>query len=172
MKMALQYFSKLPEELRQKIYLDHLKELRKKEFLEKAIEAQTEKYTQYTLKEDLSEDEVIHFERFLQSLTRHYGDIYNKRCLIKWKSEISSQVKYKVMEEQHWQLYGYSDMDNLLCGELLFPEDAEDVTYEDGAIVNSKELDTLFKELGIQVVYIEIGRGVIITPNCINIEVV
>nr|AHC72222.1 cell cycle link protein [Faba bean necrotic stunt virus] len=167
--MGLKYFSVLPEELKEKIVRDHLRDERKKEFLENAIEDSCRRY-QRLISEDPSTEDVLSLCKFLDSLAYYVGNQFNTRCLVKWKKDVPFQVKYAVMEEQHIKLYGVLDMEDLSCGELLIPEEEDDITYEDGMIVNCSELDKLFTELGINVVYITVSRNYIHTP--LNKEIV
>nr|AHC72212.1 cell cycle link protein [Faba bean necrotic stunt virus] len=167
--MGLKYFSVLPEELREKIVRDRLREERKKEFLENAIEDSCRRY-QRLISEDPSTEDLLSLCKFLDSLANYVGNQFNTRCLVKWRKDVPFQVKYGVMEEQHMKLYGPIDMDDLSCTELLVPEEEDDVTYEDGMIVNCNQLDKLFAELGITVVYITVSKNCIHTP--LNKEIV
>nr|AHC72239.1 cell cycle link protein (Clink) [Faba bean necrotic yellows virus] len=161
--MGLKYFSHLPEELRDKIVHDHLQQERKKEFLEKAIEDSCRRHVSL-LKSDPSPSELYSLSKFLDSLAVYVGKQFNTRCLIKWKKDVPANIKFQVMEEQHLRLYGFVDMDDMLCRELLPPEEDDDITYEDGMIVNCSELDKLFEALGIRVVYITVSKNCIWTP--------
>ncbi|AHC72179.1 cell cycle link protein [Black medic leaf roll virus] len=168
--MGLRYFSVLPQELREKIVREHMREERKTEFLENAIEDSCRRY-EALITEDPSYDDLVALSKFLDSLTNYVGNKFNTRCLIKWKKDVPAKIKYGVMEEQHLQLYGPLDMEDLLCGELLLPEeDEDDITYEDGMIVHCSQLDRLFIELGINVIYITVSNKCICTP--LNKEVV
>ncbi|AHC72283.1 cell cycle link protein [Pea yellow stunt virus] len=162
--MALEYYSELPLELKERIVRNHMQEERKKEFLDKSIEASCMRYQSLLKKEVLSSSEISELCDFLIPLAQYCSDRCGTRCLLRWKKDVPVNVKYFVMEEQHFQLYGPLDMDGLSCFEILLPEVDDDVTYEDGKIVNCKELDLLFTELGITVLYITITDGRIITP--------
>nr|AVG18917.1 cell cycle link protein [Milk vetch dwarf virus]CUR70734.1 cell cycle link (CLINK) protein [Milk vetch dwarf virus]CUR70735.1 cell cycle link (CLINK) protein [Milk vetch dwarf virus] len=161
--MGLKYFAHLPVELREKIVRDHLQEERKKEFLEKAIEDSCRRH-EALLIEDPSPAELSSLSKFLNALSDYVGNQFNTRCLIKWKKDVPSKVKFGYMEEQHLKLYGSMDMDDLACGELLLPDEEDDLTYEDGVIVRCSELDQLFKSLGIAIVYIVVSKHCIWTP--------
>ncbi|AQX56702.1 Clink 19.7 kDa [Milk vetch dwarf virus] len=167
--MGLKYFAHLPEELREKIVRDHLQSERKKEFLENAIEDSCRRH-EALLIEDPSPAELSSLSKFLNALSDYVGDQFNTRCLIRWKKNVPSKVKFGFMEEQHQKLYGSMDMDDLSCGELLIPDEEDDLTYEDGVIVRSCQLDQLFKSLGIEVVYIVVSKHCIWTP--LNKEIV
>ncbi|MBW3986197.1 hypothetical protein HHB58_11315, partial [Neisseria meningitidis] len=97
--------------------------------------------------EDPSTEDLLSLCKFLESLAYYVGNQFNTRCLIKWRKDVPFQIKYGVMEEQHIKLYGILDMEDLACRELLIPEEEDDITYEDGIIVNCKQLDNLFAEL-------------------------
>ncbi|ATY70079.1 cell cycle link protein [Cow vetch latent virus] len=169
--MVLKYFSLLPSELKEKIVREHLKEERKREFLENSVLAACRRYEDLLLKDDITDEELLHLSKFLDSLVQYVTDYIGSRCLIRWKKDVSPRVKYSVMEEQHIQLYGFRDMEDLSCEELLLPEVEEDITYEDGMIVNCGQLDALFRDLGVTVVYITIGNGLILLPMCKEIVI-
>ncbi|QGV56709.1 cell cycle link protein [Milk vetch chlorotic dwarf virus] len=162
--MALKYFSQLPEELKNKIVQEHLKEERKKEFLERSIEASCKSFEAMLQKDSIDDDSIMEFSRFLEGFSNYVGKLHNTRCLVRWKKNVPVSVKFKVMEEQHIQLYGAVDMEDYSVEELLLPEVEDDVTYEDGRIVNCNQLDRLFRDLGINVVYITVSKYCISAP--------
>nr|BBD33853.1 Clink protein [Milk vetch dwarf virus] len=161
--MGLKYFAHLPLELREKIVRDHLQEERKKEFLEKAIEDNCRRH-EALLIEDPSPAELNSLSKFLTALSDYVGNQFNTRCLIRWKKDVPSKVKFGFMDEQHHKLYGSMDMDDLSCGELFIPDEEDDLTYEDGVIVRCSQLDQLFKSLGIEIFYIVVSKHCIWTP--------
>nr|QED45325.1 Clink [Milk vetch dwarf virus]QED45327.1 Clink [Milk vetch dwarf virus]QED45329.1 Clink [Milk vetch dwarf virus] len=161
--MGLQYFSHLPEELKERIVREHMREERKKEFLQKAIEDSCRRYELF-LKEEASPADISSLSKFLNSLSDYMGNQFNTRCLIRWKKDVPWKIKYGVMEEQHIQLYGSIYIDDLCCLELFPPEEEDDVTYEDGKIVICSQLYELYDSLGIEVVYIDVSKDRICTP--------
>nr|QKX94964.1 clink protein [Pea necrotic yellow dwarf virus] len=162
--MGLKYFSFLPVELKEKIVREHMQEERKKEFLEKSITASCRKLAGLTEKTNITSDEISILFNFLGHLVDYFTRLSGTRCLIRWKDEVPVKIKFGVMDQQHYELYGPSDMDDLSCRELFIPEVEDDITYEVGMIVNVSELEVIFKDLGIHVCYITIGKGYIETP--------
>nr|ARI50277.1 cell cycle link protein [Sophora yellow stunt virus]QCF28423.1 cell cycle link protein [Sophora yellow stunt virus]QCF28424.1 cell cycle link protein [Sophora yellow stunt virus]QCF28425.1 cell cycle link protein [Sophora yellow stunt virus]WGT79562.1 cell cycle link protein [Sophora yellow stunt virus] len=164
--MDLKFVYVLPSEIKEKIYLEHMKSHRKSQILQKAIQEKIDSYVHLTQKEDLAEEEVTKFNKFLISLSNHYGNNEEQICLIKWKADVALSVKYNMMADQHWSSFGEREMVHLLCHEVVEPGQNVDVTYIDGHIVNCNTIEAICQSVGIAVLYIEIGRGVIRTPNC------
>nr|AXG50858.1 Clink [Subterranean clover stunt virus] len=158
--MALRYFSQLPEELKEKIMNEHLKEIKKKEFLENSIKAACAVSEGLTKKESVEEDDILRFSGFLEGLSAYYAEATKKKCLVRWKKSVAINLKWRVMEEMHYKLYGFADMEDLYCSELGFPNYGEDdVAYHDGAIVNCNQLEVVLDDLGIEFMSIVIDRG-------------
>nr|QGV56698.1 cell cycle link protein [Milk vetch chlorotic dwarf virus] len=162
--MGLKYFSLLPEELKNKIVQEHLKEERKKQFLERSIEARCKEFEALFKKGDLVFMEVLDLSRFLQGFAEYVEEQLKVKCLIRWKKDVPVSIKCKVMEEQHLQKFAEAGVDDLSCEELLYPDVDDDVTYKDGAVVNCNQLDDLLLDLGEEVVYITVSKSCIRSP--------
>ncbi|CCF74116.1 cell-cycle-link protein [Faba bean yellow leaf virus] len=170
--MDLNYFSRLPVELREKIVREHMKEERKKEFLENSIEDSCRRY-EALLNEDPSSVNLRKLSNYLDLLADYVGNQFNRRCLIRWKKDVPCRVKYGVIEEEHMKLSAYLHLVDFDYGELfpsLLPlEEDDDVSYVDGTIVRCSLLDFVHSQLDINVVYITVSKNRICTPlrkNC------